>query len=194
MMLDKTKTKTKVQADQSAMIPYASGETLKAGRIRFVVDGRTPLLTHNPESMSIVPTTKKGGTLAIKGESFRGSILGAAGAWKVKRQTMKSLLTHITIVEELLPLTLKDGTPISSYTIDARRAIIQKQGIIRRRPRFDEWSCAFTIEYDPLLVTEPKLIADILQDAGGRIGVADYRPAKNGWFGRYSVRGYQILD
>jgi hypothetical protein len=206
-MLDKKATAT------SEIIPYAPGTVATAAQIRIVVDGRTPLLTHNPESMGTTLEAGKGtripeaeveaeagcyrlsdGTLGIKGESFRASLLGAAGAWKAKRSTMKSRLSHVTVVEEMVALLHLDGSPIRDYVIDARRAIVQKQGIIRRRPRFDEWSCKFTFEFDPILVSDPKLIVDILADAGGRIGVGDYRPSRNGWFGRFTVRNYQLLD
>jgi hypothetical protein len=205
-MLDKAKTK----ANANERIPYEA-PAMKARRLHVAVDGIKPLLTHNPESMNTPSEPGKGsripdaeveaeagvyrmanGVCALKGEAFRGAALGAASAWKKKRLSMKSLLSHITVVEELVPLRRRDGTAIKDYVIDARRAIVQKQGIVRRRPRFDEWSCEFTIEFDPALVDEPRLIVDILADAGNRIGVGDYRPSRNGWFGRFAVREYWL--
>lgn len=204
-MLDKTTTR---------IIPYGEGiDTVLASRITITVDGIKPLLTHNPESMGVEKAPGKGsripeaeieaeagvyrlpdGTCGIKGEAFRGSLLGAASAWKAKaKRTMKSLLSHVTVIEDLIPLLHHDGTPIKEYVIDRRRAIIQRNGIIRCRPRFDEWSCRFTIEYDPELVgKDPRIIVDVLQDGGNRMGVGDYRPARNGPFGRFRVRQYEI--
>jgi hypothetical protein len=193
------------------MTPYDSGP-LQTGRITIIVDGRTPLLTHNPQSMGVTKGPSKqsripdpadeaeagcyrqdDGTLCIKGDSFRGALLSAAGAWKTKgKATMKSRLGHIVVTDELIALKHKDGTPITSFEIDQRRVMVQKSGIIRSRPKFTDWSCQLTIEFDPLLVTEPTIICDILNDAGGRIGVGDFRPSKNGWFGRFSVRSYHI--
>jgi hypothetical protein len=192
-------------------IPYDGG-SVKISRITIVVDGRTPLLTHNPQSMgdvkapgkeSRIPTPEveaeagcyrlAEGTLCIKGDSFRGALLGAAGAWKKKgKATMKSALSHVTVTEELIALKHKDGTPITSYEIDSRRAMVQKNGIIRNRPKFSDWSCELSIEYDPALVSDPRIICDILNDAGARMGVGDYRPSKNGWFGRFTVRSYRL--
>jgi hypothetical protein len=208
-MLDKPKSK-KITDE---LIPYSS-TTIKAARLLIVVRGRTPLLTHNPQSMGTAPEAGRGsripeaeveaeagcyrmedGSLAIKGEAFRGSILGAAGAWKVKRATMKSRLSHIVVIEDLVQLVdSNDGKPLTSYIIDSRRAIIMGKGIVRRRPRFDRWGAQFTVEYDPVLVAEPKLIVDICADAGGRIGVGDFRPARNGWFGRYDIVSYLVLE
>jgi hypothetical protein len=196
----------------SEFIPYEA-ETLPAARLRVFIEGKSALMTHNPQSMTMVADAMKGGRVpnpedeaeagcyrladgscGIRGESFRGSLLGAAGAWRMKKSSARSRLAHITVVEELLPLLDPDGKPITNYVIDRRRAIVQGQGIIRSRPRFElPWSVQPTFEYDQVLVPDPKLIVDILTDAGNRIGVADYRPAKNGWFGRFSVRGYQKL-
>ncbi len=220
-MATRTKTPTayetlerEVLHPSGEMIPYANEAAMPMRRIRVIIDGRTPLLTHNPEAMGQGAKTKRGtripepadeaeagcyrmenGALAIKGEAPRAAILNAASEWKMKKQaTMKSRLSHITVLEELIPLLDHAGNPLTSYEIDRRRAIVVRQGIIRARPKFNEWSCTFTIEYDPALVAEPKLVVDILQDAGGRVGIGDYRPKCNGWFGRFGVRSYQFLD
>lgn len=205
-------TVAKLKPRQDEMTPFVGGAAVKPGRITIIVDGRTPLLTHNPDSMHVevgpgkasrVPDAEveaeagcyrmADGAFAIKGESFRGSLLGAAGAWKTKnKSTMKARLSHVTVTNELIRINNRDGEPIGSYEIDARRAMVQKNGIIRRRPKFVDWSCEFTVEYDPALITDPVIICEIFNDAGGRIGVGDFRPSKNGWFGRYSVRSYRI--
>lgn len=213
-MLDKAKTKTRTPESKTTVIPYGDTVAVSIAQIVITVDGIKPLLTHNPESMGVEKAPGKGsripeaeieaeagvyrlpdGNCALKGEAFRGSLLGAASAWKAKnKRTMKSILSHIIVIEELVPLQRRDGTLIKDYVIDARRAIVQRQGIIRRRPRFDEWSCTFTIEYDPELVgKEPKIIADVLQDAGNRVGVGDFRPSRNGPFGRFRVREYRVI-
>lgn len=203
-MLDKT----------SKAIKYESKDQITIQRLQITVEGVKPLLTHNPESMGIVADAARGsripssedeaeagvyrledGTCGIKGEAFRSSILGAAGAWKGKnRATMKSKLAHIVVIDELVPLRYKDSKPIKEYTIDRRRAIVQRQGIIRSRPRFDEWRATFTLEFDPKLVGDPKMIVDIAADAGNRMGVGDYRPQKNGPFGRYKVIEYRLEE
>jgi hypothetical protein len=213
-MLDKTTTKLKAKVSIPAASEPALGPATPTIRtIRITVDGIKPLLTHNPESMGGDTSAKRGsrvpeaeieaengvyrlpdGTCAIKGEAFRASLLGAAGAWNAKRSTMKSHLAHVVVVEELIPLQRRDGKPIRDYVIDARRAIVQRQGIIRRRPRFDEWSATFSIEFDPVLIKSPEIIAEIMADAGNRMGVGDYRPQKNGPFGRFCVRSFKVED
>jgi hypothetical protein len=178
------------------------------------VDGIKPLMTHNPQSMggssgpvrgSRVPAPEveaeagtyrmEDGVCAIKGESFRAALLNAASAWRIKRGTAKRMVAHIVVVEEMLPLYRRDGSPIRDYVIDSRRAIVQGQGIIRNRPKFDEWSCEFTIEFEPLLIdNNPQLLVDILADGGNRFGVGDYRPEHNGYFGRFRIRSWHLED
>jgi hypothetical protein len=173
-------------------------------------------MTHNPASMLTTGTgPKKGtripapedeaeagayrledGTCAIKGEAFVGAIVGsktspgAASSWKTKnRGTMKSVLAHIAACEDLVPLFYPDGTPIKEYVIDARTVIVNKGRIIRHRPRYDKWRTTVTIEYDPVLVGDPKMIVDILAEAGSRIAVGDHRPK----FGRFRIIEYTLL-
>jgi hypothetical protein len=205
-MTDLSLSKNRPRTHVEQMTPYEAS-TAQSGRIRILVEGRCPLLTHNPASMYATAETKKGGnipkpedeaeagtyrtedgTCAVTGEGFRASLLAASSAFKIpkKRYSARSVLEHITVVEDLVPLMRYDGTPIRDYAIDARRAIIQGNGIIRHRPRFDEWRCTFTIEYDPLLWPNVKVLIDILADAGQRKGVGDYRPR----FGRFGVIGY----
>jgi hypothetical protein len=201
-MLDKT---------QMTTILYENNNSA-AEHVIITVDSIKPLLTHNPQSMGIELPPGKGsripeadveaeagvyrnqnGVCCLKGEAFRASLLGASSAWKAKgKKTTRSLFSHIVVVEELVELTYRDGTPIKEYVIDARRAIVQRQGIVRRRPRFDEWSATFTFEYDPQIVDRIGLVIDVLADAGQRMGVGDFRPAKNGPFGRFSVRSYSV--
>ena len=130
------------------------------------------------------------GTLALKGEALVAAIIKAGGQWKIpkKRAAMSSLLQHMEACAELVQLTRRDGTPIKDYEIDRRRAVVKRAGIIRSRPRFNEWRALFEIEFDPILIPDPKIIVEIAQDAGTRIGVGDYRPR----FGRFVVVGYWL--
>lgn len=170
--------------------------------------GTGSLLTHNPISMfsqnsggkkgNIHPSPEEDaemgcyrledGGFGLPGVAFRSAIVKAAGQWKAKRQSMASILAHIEVKEEFAKLTTPDGEPIKSYEIDRRRVVIQKQGVIRARPKFTPWAAQITIVYDEQLVPNPSIITDIATDAGRRIGVGDYRPERKGWFGRFSVK------
>jgi len=74
------------------------------------------------------------------------------------------------------------------YIVDKRPVVVPatRGRIMRFRPRFDEWEIAFTVEYDESLLTETQL-RRVVDDAGSRVGLLDFRPAKNGSFGRFMV-------
>lgn len=58
--------------------------------------------------------------------------------------------------------------------------------VIRTRPRFDSWSCTFSVSIDPTVI-DPACILKWLQAAGKYIGIGDWRPGAphGGSFGRF---------
>lgn len=182
-------------------------------KVRLV--GKSPLLTHNPASMGVTKTGAKGerkiptpeeeakmgaypvnGHFALPGIAIRNSFLQACGMWKVKiagskrPMSAKSVFAHLIVEPELVPILDKAGKkPLKEYTIDTRRAVVQRNGIMRSRPRFDEWSVTAEFVYDDTILTEEHiaLVRQILTDAGQRIGVGDYRPHRSGWFGTFEL-------
>jgi hypothetical protein len=116
-------------------------------------------------------------------------MVAAAAAFKAPRGrgSIKGIFAHIMVEPELVPILDADGNRQSEYTIDSRRAVVQGNGIIRSRPKFEAWSADFDVLYDPDLITDEDIFKAVLTDAGNRIGIGDYRPQKTGWFGRFNV-------
>ncbi len=54
------------------------------------------------------------------------------------------------------------------------------------RPMFDDWSLAFTMELDTDMITVD-LLRQIVDDAGKRVGLGDYRPTRKGPYGKFVV-------
>jgi hypothetical protein len=54
------------------------------------------------------------------------------------------------------------------------------------RPRLDHWFCQINVELDET-VFAPSLVRRLFDDAGKKIGLCDYRPARKGPFGRFVV-------
>lgn len=176
--------------------------------VRFTVEGITPLLMNNPAKMGMetVGTTRgnkvydpaeeaeaaayrnEDGNLALPGVQFRSSVVNASTIFKAQkgRGSLKGAIAHIQVDEELVPLKTLNGKWIKEYEIDTRRAVVQRQGILRWRPRIFPYRASFTVLYDTALIKD-EIIKEVLSDAGNRIGVGDYRPQKGGWFGRFQV-------
>jgi len=65
-----------------------------------------------------------------------------------------------------------------------------KGRIVRHRPRLDQWQLKFEIEYDPTLLKETQ-VRKIVDDAGCRVGLLDFRPERKGPFGRFTVTNWK---
>jgi hypothetical protein len=130
--------------------------------------------------------------LIVPGMNVYRSIIDAGTFHKLgksKVTTLKSSLipSGIMLLEIELPITPQD------WEVDVRPVVIPSTGgrILRYRPRFDEWSLSFTLEVDTAMFA-PKFVRQIVDDAGKRIGLGDFRPARKGPFGRYVVTDWEV--
>ncbi len=71
-----------------------------------------------------------------------------------------------------------DSRPIVNPATKGRRMC--------HRPRFDVWKTSFTLDVDADMF-DPKFVRQIVDDAGLRIGLGDFRPDRKGPFGRFKV-------
>lgn len=62
----------------------------------------------------------------------------------------------------------------------------QRARIMRHRARLEEWSLSFSIEIETSILAESE-VKTMLDDSGRRAGIGDFRPAKGGPFGRFTV-------
>lgn len=74
------------------------------------------------------------------------------------------------------------------WKVDTRPVRIPATGgrILAHRPMFDDWALEFTASLD-LEILSAKLLRAIVDDAGKRVGLGDFRPATKGPFGRFVV-------
>ena len=182
--------------------------------VKFSIIGITPLLTHSTRGMVIqaergpakgkhVPTPEEEAELGtyipddgigfgIPGIAIRNSLIKAGGQWQVPGQKMQKmggrLAPSIVGPGIVLPLLSPKGERLEAYEIDVQRAKVQRNGVMRARPRFDQWRVDFVIDYDEELVPGgADIIGNILEDAGRRVGIGDYRPETKGMYGRFEV-------
>ena len=85
-----------------------------------------------------------------------------------------------------------DGIPIVKIISDkpVMREDVVRVGTgsadLRYRPEFASWSAVLTIEYDEENLT-PDVIVSLIQRAGFGVGVGDWRPERDGEFGRFKL-------
>ena len=103
-----------------------------------------------------------------------------------KKAAMPYFSAALLIADEWFPFIDDNGEPLVRYSVDIRRAVIQRQGISRARPRIElPWNLSCAFEYNEGLINTQAL-AQVLAIAGQTVGIGDYRVERKGWFGRFT--------
>jgi hypothetical protein len=136
------------------------------------------------------------GTLNIPGPNIFRAIIDAgtfhkAGKSKITTQRSSLVPAAVSLVELACPIKGPDGTP--KWEVDSRSVVIPATGgrVMCHRPRVDAWRISFTLEIDTDLFTV-QLVRQLLDDAGKRIGLGDFRPSRKGPFGRFVVVAWDV--
>jgi hypothetical protein len=164
------------------------------------------ILLHNPAGMGqtngkrVIPTaeqeaeagcywTEDESSIGIPSWNLFRALVKAAAAFKDGKTSMSRIIAGGVSVE---PAMLSFGT--KEYAIDVRRAVVQRQGVLRSRPLLKDWTLSFDLlvsEEDVSAKAFPVLRA-ICEDAGRRVGIGDFRIEKNGPFGKFVVESWQV--
>lgn len=127
------------------------------------------------------------GTIALPGEYFRQSIIGASKFRQDPRSPRKSAM-------DLFKAGIICLTPLASLGretwdyLDTRRVTIQRQGINRTRPAMKVgWSAQFDMAVNLPEYIDRQFFREVIEQAGRLVGVGDFRPT----FGRYGIVGFE---
>ena len=110
-----------------------------------------------------------------------------SGRTKVTTQKTSLIPACVTLNEIYFPLRHKQP-----WKVDTRPVRIPATGgrILRHRACFDDWGIDFEIELDTEFMTE-RLLREIVDAAGKRKGLGDFRPACKGPFGKFVVTSWK---
>lgn len=106
-------------------------------------------------------------------------------AGKSKVTTQKSSLIPACVEVQGVEIPIEHREP---WTVDTRAVRIPSTGgrILCHRPCFHDWKLAFDVTLDTDLIGL-RLFREIMDAAGKRIGLGDFRPACKGPFGKFTV-------
>ncbi len=106
-----------------------------------------------------------------------------AGKSKVTTQKTSLIPACVEIQGIEIPIQHKDP-----WTVDTRAVRIPSTGgrILCYRPCFNDWRLAFSMSVDTEMISA-KLVREIVDAAGKRVGIGDFRPACKGPFGKFVV-------
>lgn len=71
--------------------------------------------------------------------------------------------------------------------VDCRSVKVGQARLMRYRPRLNDWSFTVEIVFDENMIERAQILA-AAENAGKYIGIGDYRPARGGSFGRFTVQ------
>ncbi len=177
----------------------------------FRIEGISPILMNNPESMQVgtasslatkkIPTPEEeaaakvyraeNGQLYIPSIAFRSSMIGPGGGAsgrRVGKYTANSRCSAgvFTVEAESLLINAKTDEPITDYEVHSCRAVVQRNGVRRSRPIVHDWATDLVLEVDDDFISLDQ-VHELLNISGKVAGVMDFRPQKKGVFGRYRV-------
>lgn len=110
------------------------------------------------------------------------------GKRQISTASSTALPGFLRIEDKVIKLFKKDGKTKSTWDTDIRQGRNPNGGeaVCIIRPRFDEWSFEFAIEIDTAQVSE-ETVRNLVDKAGKRIGLLDFRPSKKGTYGCFVV-------
>lgn len=177
-------------------------------KIKVEIVGETPLLMNSPQAMieqamgsNLTKVTKKRdmvkdaeklayktskGELYIPAEAIKGSMVNASAYKKAGKYALRPFIAGAVMIK---PTQIGLGTKI--YELDIRTVVIQKARVVKARPMLENWKASFEIWYNEELLNDPDTIRVCLEEAGGRVGILDFRPQKLGNFGMFKVTKWQ---
>jgi len=128
--------------------------------------------------------------LMIPAQVLYSAILNASSFHKIGKRSAKPILAGSIRIE---PNEIGLGT--DKYEIDVRGVVIQRNRVPKARAILNEWETEeFEVIYNEQLIAEPQVLKTILEQAGERIGIMDFRPQKSGWYGCFSVEKFEPID
>lgn len=125
----------------------------------------------------------------LPAENIRQSIIEAAKRFKIgRRAATTDVAASIYLSPFELPLT-------GDWHVDSRAVVIPATGgrILRHRPMFDEWAISFSLQIDTDTGVDERMIKEIVASAGKLVGLGDFRPARKGPYGRFSVVSWEPI-
>ena len=171
-------------------------------RVKVEVKGVTALLMHRfpiepieaiekktpQEQAEIAAYRTPEGGLYVPAVCIQRALISAAAFSKGKGRAslQRNAAACLMIEPEWVDLGVK------TFAVDSRAVVVPatKGRVVRHRPRIDAWALAFSVDFDDSLLRETEL-RRIVDDAGQRVGLLDFRPEKRGMFGRFMVTTWE---
>ena len=112
-----------------------------------------------------------------------------SGRNKITTTKSSMIPAFLHLEEHYMPITHKDEWDVFSTPV---RIPATGGRIMRHRAMFHDWELSFSLTLDTEVIT-PKMLRQIVDIAGKRIGLGDFRPQTKGQYGRFVVTDWKEL-
>lgn len=178
------------------------------------IQGISPLLMNRPDVEGLAQQSNKRQSVGNPEEAFKhklytndegllyqpythleGTMVESAKQFKVKgngKATYSKIFGYCVSVEPFeIVHKIQPNGKIEHFVTTA----VRKQGgrIVTDRPMLRDWELDFSVQYDEEEVPL-EVIKDVLDNAGKRCGIGDWRPAKKGKFGKFIVTQFKEVE
>lgn len=127
----------------------------------------------------------------IPGANLFAAIISAGKFIKAGKRTLTTAKSSL-VPAGLVVLDVHCPLRPAKWEVDSRSVVIPATGgrIMCHRPRFDAWEVGFAVEVDETLFS-PDLVRQLVDEAGKKVGLGDFRPERRGPFGRFIVTSWK---
>jgi len=159
---------------------YAGGdEDVKKGKAKM----KKTYVPEDEAEKSCYRTSDK--KLFLPSTHFKASMVKAAVDFKITgKKTYKDYIKAGIFIEPVEIILDQQ-----EYIIHEEPVVIQRARVLSWRPRFNKWTCNFTIEITDDMIN-PTVLKEILEEAGKHKGVGDHRPE----YGRFKITNWKVIE
>lgn len=166
------KVKVKIVGTSSLLMHRFSGVKKDTKKdVQYTVEGDMADGLYQDENGCYAPSTWIEATLREAAKNFK----------KGKGNQKTTILSSVFVEEEKIPLKEK-------YEPYTTAVVVQRNRILKSRPKFDNWSLEFTLNFDSERI-DSSMLKNILVEAGAIKGIGTWRPK----FGRFKVEKFDVV-
>jgi len=117
------------------------------------------------------------------------------GKKAISTATTTTMFSFLEFPDEFITFDGIDEKGEIPWRVDKRRGVMKNGAasvaVAIIRPKFDHWGFTITVNFNDKLIREETVKA-LFVEAGSNAGLCDFRPSKNGPFGRFEVVSFQV--
>jgi len=120
---------------------------------------------------------------------FRNALVEAGKQFKIIGKGKANYSKLIGATVDIMPEAIINKHDWKPFRIAAVNPMTKGRMMVTR-PRMDKWGCEFEIILNDDSI-EAYTIKEILEHAGKYVGIGDWRPAKKGMFGKFTITSFK---